>query len=35
MARTVHCAKLKKDLPCISYPPVTGARGKASDNDDH
>ena len=24
MARTVHCAKLKKDLPGLAYPPVPG-----------
>ena len=28
MARTVHCAKLKKDLPGLAYPPVPGELGK-------
>lgn len=28
MARTVHCAKLGKDLPGLDYPPVKGELGK-------
>lgn len=27
MARTVHCAKLGKELPGLNYPPMKGALG--------
>ena len=32
MARTVHCAKLKKDLPGLAYPPVPGEARKRGKN---